>query len=92
MRRTRDTLGLLFLLLVGLHGCALPDGEVKPPRPPEEFRAPPDNDARYSRPIEYPKETMDQDMLLKRQRNAGKGVPGPITSPRSQTARPPGGF
>jgi hypothetical protein len=35
---------------------------------------------------------MDQDMLLKRQRDAGKNVPGPITSPRQQTGRPPGGF
>jgi hypothetical protein len=92
MRRTRNTLGLLFLMLVGIQGCALTDNDVKPPRPQEEFKAPPDTDPRYSRPIEYPKETMDQDALLKRQKDALKSTPGPISSPRSPTPRGPGGY
>src|SRR5258708_2985169 len=76
MRRMRDMLGLIALLQLALAGCALTESEVKPPKPPEEFKAPPENDPRYSKPIEYPKETMDEDRLLKKARAAASGRGG----------------
>ncbi len=81
MLRIRDVLGLWTVLLVALGGCALTEKEVKPPHPPEEFRAPPENDPRYSKPIEYPKETMDQDGLMKKAKDPSKNTPGPLNRP-----------
>jgi hypothetical protein len=80
MRRIRNLLGLsaLLLLLLVLGGCTLTEKELKPPTPPEEFNAPPETDPRYSKPIEYPKDTMDTDALLNKAKKAGKknGPPG----------------
>jgi hypothetical protein len=79
MRRIRDVLGLCGLVFAAVAGCALSESnQVKPPRPAEEFRAPPESDPRYARPIEYPKDTMDQDMLLKKTKENAKGTPGPM--------------
>jgi len=78
---------------VAVAGCATMDQQVKPPIPPEEYRPPPDNDRRYSAPIEYPKDTMDQDMMLKKAKENKAATPGPMNSTRSpgRTAGP-GGF
>jgi hypothetical protein len=75
MRRIRDLLGLSGLLLAVAIGCAT-DNKLQRPDHPEEFRAPPESDPRYSRPIEYPKDTMDQDSLLKKGKDGGKNGPG----------------
>lgn len=89
MRRIRDLLGLSGLLFIALAGCALSGSQqVKPPKPPEEFRAPPETDSRYSRPVEYPKETLEQDLLLKKAKDAAKGVPNPM---RGGVTNPGGG-
>jgi hypothetical protein len=90
MRRIRDLLGLFLLLHAGFSGCAHTEPQIKPPKPPEEFNAPPDNDPRYNKPIEYPAETMDQDPLQKKTKD-GKNTPGPTGSPRAPT-RPGAGF
>jgi hypothetical protein len=81
MRRIRDMLGLIALLQLGLVGCTLTESQIKPPKPPEEFKAPPEDDPRYSRPIEYPKDTMDEDRLLKKAKDASKSAPNPIGRP-----------
>jgi hypothetical protein len=75
MRRIRDLLGLSALLLMTLGGCALTENQLRPPKPPEEYNPPPENDSRYSKPIEYPKDTMDNDALLKKSRNKGPQNP-----------------
>jgi hypothetical protein len=78
MCRIRVLLGLWGVTLATLAGCALSESnQVKPPKPPEEFRAPPESDPRYSRPTEYPKETMEQDAILKKAKEAGKGASPP---------------
>jgi hypothetical protein len=90
MRRVRGVFAVSLLGLVGLWGCETTREQVRPPKPPEEFRAPPEDDPRYSRPMEYPKELMDQDMLMKKARDAAKAAsnkPG-----LSMPGRPPGGF
>jgi hypothetical protein len=83
MRRIRHLVGLVVLAAVGLGGCAATESQVRPPKPPEEFKAPPD-ESRYSGPVEYPRETMNQDPLLKRAKDsASKSTPGPTGNPRN---------
>ncbi len=94
MRRIRDLLGLLLLGMAAVNGCESRDNYVRPPKPPEEFNAPPANDPRYTGPIEYPREVMEQDPLLKRAKE--NKTPNPLNSPRAGgaggPAMRPGGF
>jgi hypothetical protein len=60
MRRIRLWLGLGLIAGLGLGGCSWANKEVRPPPPPEEFKAPPESDPRYGNPQEYPKDTLDQ--------------------------------
>jgi hypothetical protein len=84
MRRIRDLLALLLLIHLGMLGCATTEPQLKPPKPPEEYNSPPDNDRRYSGPVEYPKEVMETDPLLKKAAKDKKlGNPGPTQSPTS---------
>jgi len=77
MRRIRDLLGLGGLLLAVAIGCSTDKDQLRPPKQPEEFRAPPETDPRYSKPIEYPKDTMtDQDPSQKKGKDGGKGPGG----------------
>jgi hypothetical protein len=86
MRRIRDMLGLLLLIHASLSGCASTEPQIKPPKQPEEFNAPPDNDPRYNKPIEYPAQVMDDDPLQKKAKDS-KNTPGPTGSPRSTPNR-----
>ncbi|MFM7149741.1 MAG: hypothetical protein ACKO23_07855 [Gemmataceae bacterium] len=90
MRRLRDFMGLAFCVFGVLVGCTATEKErIRPPKPPEEFNAPPENDPRYSGPIEYPRDVMDQDMLMKKSKE--KSSPkNPLNSPRSAPGRMPG--
>jgi hypothetical protein len=90
MHRIRDLLGVLLLIHAGMLGCASTEPQIKPPKMPDEFNAPPDNDRRYNQPIEYPKEVMDQDPLQKKANNNNKVTPGPTTGPRSSALNRPG--
>lgn len=50
--------GLLLANLV-LVGCKVPGPDLRTPMP-EQFVLPPEDDARYSRPLEYPKELLNK--------------------------------
>ena len=50
--------GLLTATLV-LVGCKAPGPDLKTPTP-EQFILPPEDDARYSKPLEYPKELLNK--------------------------------
>lgn len=76
MRRIRDLGALLLMASIGMAGCSTSENQIRPPKPPEEFREPPANDPRYSGPVQYPAETMDQDILLKRAKESSKPNPG----------------
>src|SRR5262245_17830675 len=76
MRRVRDVFAMSLLGLFGLWGCGPTEQQPRPPKPPEEFRAPPENDSRYNKPMEYPKETLGEDMLIKKAKDAAKNAPG----------------
>jgi hypothetical protein len=75
MRRIRLFLGLGLLAGLGMAGCSWSNKEVRVPPPPEEFKAPPESDPRYGNPLEYPKETLDQDATQKA-KDTSKGTPG----------------
>ena len=75
MRQIRLFLGLGLLAGLGLGGCSWSTKEVRPPPPPEEFKAPPENDPRYGNPVEYPKDSLEQDPMQKA-KDGLKGLPG----------------
>jgi hypothetical protein len=92
MRRIRDLLGLCGLLAAVAAGChATDNNNLRPPKQPDEFRAPPESDPRYSRPIEYPKDTMDQDSIMKKAKDAAKNN-GPGGSSVKPGLATPGGL
>ena len=63
-----------WLVLAGLLplGCATTEPQVRPPKQPDEFIAPP---TEMAKPIAYPAESMDDDPLLKKAK-AGSNIPG----------------
>src|SRR5262245_39191593 len=75
MRRIRDLVGLMFAAAALIAGCETTQSQVvRPPKMPEEYNAPPTNDPRYSGPVEYPREVMEQDPLLKRAKDNAKSL------------------
>jgi hypothetical protein len=67
---------LLFL------GCAWDTAQaVRTPKEPMAYRTAPDEPT-YNRPLEYPKESMDQDPLIKKHK--GLGLPGLTSRPGQQ--------
>jgi hypothetical protein len=71
--------GTRFLEAIGIKK---PDPELKPASQPEELVKPPEDDARFSRPVAYPQETLDADIMKKKKPSdagtfgAGGGPPG----------------
>ena len=85
MRRLWDGGRLLLLTLLGLAGCHSTDPPTKPPKPPEEYNLPPEHDRRYSNPVEYPKDTLNKDVLLDRfneSKDGGPSGPAGVRAPR----------
>src|SRR5262249_42600092 len=80
MRRIRDLVGLMFAAAALVAGCETTQSQVvRPPKLPEEYNAPPANDPRYSGPVEYPREVMEQDPLLKKAKDNSKGPPNSMS-------------
>ena len=65
MRGTRVMLFGLGAALLCLPGCWHTDSNLHPPKQPEEFRLPPEDDPRFSNPPSYPKGVLNQDYLKK---------------------------
>ena len=55
----RSILRGLLLAGLALVGCKAPGPDLKTPAP-EQFILPPEDDPRYSRPLEYPKELLNK--------------------------------
>jgi hypothetical protein len=64
MRAATRRLSWLALLLPAFCGCHNPTTYTRPPLK-EEYRLPPADDARFSLPPSYPKETLDTDTFHK---------------------------
>jgi hypothetical protein len=81
MRRAWYLLGLPVATLLGALGCANPDAHLRPPKHPEEFTVPPENDPRFAQPVSYPKSSLFQDMIHKPDTDpatpGGAGMRGP---------------
>jgi hypothetical protein len=61
MRRVWLILGLPVATIIGALGCANQDAHLRPPKQPEAYNLPPENDPSYSQPIVYPKNSLFQD-------------------------------
>jgi hypothetical protein len=92
MRWIRDGLGILLLIHISLSGCATTEPQIKPPKMPEEYMAPPENDPRYDKPIEYPKEVMGQDALLQKAKTKDPAKQMGPTAPTAVPMRGSSGF
>jgi hypothetical protein len=63
-------------------GIKKADPDLKPASQPEVLVKPPEDDARFSKPIAYPQETLDADIMKKKKSSeagsfgAGGGPPG----------------
>lgn len=69
---TRWRSGISAFALVGsLAGCASQGPNLRSPMP-ERFALPPTDDPRFSQPIAYPKETLNQDQVIKPNSNNSK--------------------
>src|SRR5260370_2419604 len=64
MRTTRFGIGLLSAMLWTLAGCQTPNTTIKPTLH-EEYTLPPADDARFSSPPAFPKETLDINQFKK---------------------------
>jgi hypothetical protein len=73
------------LLIISLTGCWSTQPSLRPPPRADEYILPPAEEARFSNPIEYPKELLNADGLKKKQSEPGKGPEG-----RAGMGGPPG--
>jgi hypothetical protein len=71
------TLGIV-VILGGLAGCTQSGPNLRTPAP-EEYSLPPDDDARFSQPIAYPKETLNREPMK-------ATTPGKLPSQQPQIA------
>jgi hypothetical protein len=83
---------LLATISMFAPGCMTPPHDPnRPPKRPEEFRVPPDQDARFTKPVEYPKGLLNMDILQTRMaKNAQGGNKGPAPGGRPGTVSSPG--
>lgn len=68
--------GWLGILAVTMTGCARNELNLKPPPRPEVFATPPVEDARFSKPIQYPQDTLNLPPLKKSSPQGGPGGAG----------------
>jgi hypothetical protein len=73
-----------FAAISAVAGCAMSGPNLKTPMP-ERFALPPADDARFSEPIAYPKDTLNQDSVIKPGNNQKlpSQNPPPLTSPNA---------
>jgi hypothetical protein len=76
MRRLWEGLSLILAAVFGMAGCASPNIALKPPKHPEEFKLPPDEEAKYSEPLKYPDGYLNKD-----DSNKGSNMPGGPNGP-----------
>lgn len=81
-RRFDLRLGLLLAVLLTAAGCGWNDQQLRPPKPKEELTVPPEDDPRFSKPPEYPKDSLNKDTLIRPKDNSVFG-PGNMASPKA---------
>jgi hypothetical protein len=88
MRAWCGGIGLLTLAALVLTGCTANQARFRPPPHPVEFRLPPEDDPRYSRPPEYTKGIFTEELDS---RTEELRRPGPIP-PQGLRGPGPGGI
>ena len=78
MRTTRVRVCCLSAVLLAA-GCWTTEPSLKPPPRPEAYATPPMEDSRFSNPIAYPKGTLNQDTIKKKDPNGPGGMPPTLT-------------
>jgi hypothetical protein len=81
MRRLGGSLVSLGLLVAAMLTMGCPsEPQLRPPKQPENFTPPPDDDPRFSSPVKYPDKLLNQDTLIGPKDNGGgpggQGNPG----------------
>jgi len=76
MAGTRILLMGLGMALLCAAGCWETESNLHPPKQPETYRLPPDDDTRYSSPPAYPKGTLNQDYIKKDKEREENNKPG----------------
>jgi hypothetical protein len=90
MRAVWYALGIVAATTLVLAGCAHTDPS-KPPKAPEEYAVPPEEDSRFSQPPNYPKNTLNPDRVPTT--GPGAASPGsPGSSGPNRSATNPRGY
>jgi len=85
MYRITCRAGILAISVVGILGCATSRGpDLKTPIP-EQYVLPPDNDSRFSQPVEYPREVLNKEPIK-------AAPPGKLPSQQQGMTNPGGGM
>jgi hypothetical protein len=93
MRHAGLVLRTVGLILLAAGGCHL-QPDLKPPKEPESFVLPPENDKYTLQPICYPSEVLASDDSRKTNQTpagAKKGPPGAVPGGLGMGGMPPGG-
>ena len=72
----------LGVLVLAISGCWTTQPELKPPKQPETIAVPPQDDPRFSQPIQYPKGTLNQEPAKKSIKTNDPNNPGGGMPPR----------
>jgi hypothetical protein len=76
-RQLGRSIGLVLATLLGLVGCHSNYNSLRPPKPPEDYTPPPKEDLRFSLPVEYPKNSLNSDNLIRPKDVSPMGPGGP---------------
>lgn len=90
MQKTWNGLCWLSLLALGLAGCWTTEPSLRPPKQPEQYVKPPEDDARFSTMPTFPKGTLNQD-TIKRYDNVSN-QPGSMKGPGGSSRLGGGGY
>jgi hypothetical protein len=85
-------MGMLLSVLAGCHWTN-PNQALRPPKHPEEYTVPPEDDLRFCQPPQYPKDVLNKDNLIQPKNGGGlpgvnSGTPGTMANPNRATSNP----
>jgi len=75
MRRLWQGLRVVLAVVAGVGGCSSRDIALKPPKHPDEIIVPPVEEAKFSKPPQYPAEVLNQDAMAKTGPNSLNSMP-----------------
>jgi hypothetical protein len=76
------------LLVLAVSGCRTAPPELQPPSPPPDYSVPPENDARYNKPYQPPRDPFG----LTPEKRSTQPTPAMIPNRPPQSGFAPGGY